>query len=264
MLRLIVSDLDGTLMSQGQHEVPERYISLIQDLYRQGVLFAVATGRSYADCRRLFAPVAGKIAYIVSDGAAVFCANQLVQKTPLHRETAMALAADGYARRDVEVVLAGQYASYCRPKTVSSQRWFRQRLHGHLRLVESYGQVNEPVLKVSFYSGTDSASFQGMSLFDQCAARWQGKAQISYAANGWLELVAPGVEKGCALLCLLRHLGIPADQCAAFGDHYNDRALFQTAGRSFAVKSAPEEIRALASSVCGDVEETVRALLSLT
>lgn len=116
----------------------------------------------------------------------------------------MALAAGGYARRDVEVVLTGQYASYCRPKAVSSQRWFCQRLYGHLRLGESYGQVTESVLKVSFYSGTDFRFFQGMSLFDRCAA---------------------------------------------FGINYNDRALFQTAGRSFAVK---------------DVEETVRALLSLT
>lgn len=82
----------------------------------------------------------------------------------------MALAAGGYARRDVEVVLTGQYASYCRPKAVSSQRWFCQRLYGHLRLGESYGQVTESVLKVSFYSGTDSAFFQGMSLFDRCAA----------------------------------------------------------------------------------------------
>ena len=259
MIRLVVSDLDGTLMQRGQTEISERYFSLIQDLYRQGVLFAVATGRSYGDCRRLFAPVAGKIAYIVSDGAAVFCADRLIQAFPLQRENAMSLAADGYACKDTEVLLVGQYASYCRPKTLSSQLWFRQKLHGHLRILESYGQMAEPVLMVSFCAGGNASSSQKISLFDQCAVRWQGRAQVSYAANGWLDLVAPGVDKGRGVLRLLQHLGLTPDQCAAFGDNYNDRALLQTVGHPFVMESAPEEIRALGSP-CKDVEETVRTL----
>ena len=260
MIRLIASDVDGTIRQRGQSAIPQRYFSLIQELYRKEILFALATGRSYGDCRRLFAPVAGKIAYVASDGAAVFCGSRLIEAFPLRRDNALSLAMDGFREKGTEVLLVGRYASYCRPKTAAFAARLRESLHGHLRVVESYGQVQEPILKVSFYTPGDDGAQRRMALFDKFASRWQGMAQIAYAANGWLELVAPGVDKGKGLQCLLDYLRMTPDQCEAFGDNYNDRALLATAGKSFAMESAPEEIRALATGTCKDVEQEIRLL----
>ena len=63
MIRLIASDLDGTLLGKDK-KVPEEMFSLIGELKKKGILFAASSGRQYANIRRLFEPVKDEIAYI--------------------------------------------------------------------------------------------------------------------------------------------------------------------------------------------------------
>ena len=57
MIKLIASDLDGTLLLNGAQDLPEEMFDLIPRLKKAGILFAAASGRQYANMRRLFAPV---------------------------------------------------------------------------------------------------------------------------------------------------------------------------------------------------------------
>ena len=75
---------------------------------------------------------------------------------------------------------------------------------------------------------------------------------ISFPLNrfegmGGMVVRAPGRSKGTALQAIGSHLGIDVNEMVAIGDWFNDAPMFQVAGRSFAMKSAPEEVRALAS-----------------
>ena len=52
MIKLIASDLDGTLLQNGSHELTPRAIRLIRELTRRGVRFVAASGRQYDNERR--------------------------------------------------------------------------------------------------------------------------------------------------------------------------------------------------------------------
>ena len=56
MIKLIASDLDGTLLHGGAQELPQRTIQLIHELTQKGIHFVAASGRQYPNMRRLFAP----------------------------------------------------------------------------------------------------------------------------------------------------------------------------------------------------------------
>lgn len=260
MIRLIASDVDGTIRQRGQSAIPQRYFSLIQELYRKEILFALGHRPFLRGLPPSFRACGRKDRLCGFRRCRGVLRQRLIEAFPLRRDNALSLAMDGFREKGTEVLLVGRYASYCRPKTAAFAARLRESLHGHLRVVESYGQVQEPILKVSFYTPGDDGAQRRMALFDKFASRWQGMAQIAYAANGWLELVAPGVDKGKGLQCLLDYLRMTPDQCVAFGDNYNDRALLATAGKSFAMESAPEEIRALATGTCKDVEQEIRLL----
>ena len=58
MIKLIASDIDGTLLPYGQKELNPRLFPLIERLWARGVLFCPASGRQYHSLRRLFAPSA--------------------------------------------------------------------------------------------------------------------------------------------------------------------------------------------------------------
>ena len=64
MIRLIASDMDGTLVENVNSPLPEGLIELIETMYGRGIRFAVATGRQYSNVEALFRPVRDKIYFI--------------------------------------------------------------------------------------------------------------------------------------------------------------------------------------------------------
>ena len=55
MIKLIASDLDGTLLQDGTQELTPRAISLIHSLTQKGIYFVAASGRQYTNERIVFA-----------------------------------------------------------------------------------------------------------------------------------------------------------------------------------------------------------------
>lgn len=58
MIKLVASDLDGTLLHNYQQTVPKEIYDTIRALHEKGIIFTAASGRQYANIRRLFAPLA--------------------------------------------------------------------------------------------------------------------------------------------------------------------------------------------------------------
>lgn len=73
MIRLIASDLDGTLLNS-QRQLPKDFFSVIDRLNQLGVLFIAASGRSYPTLRRDFAPHSDELCFTPeSPSTAKFC-----------------------------------------------------------------------------------------------------------------------------------------------------------------------------------------------
>ena len=70
MIKLVISDMDGTLLD-GEGNMPTQLFPVLDALHEQGILFAVASGRQYGNLRQLFAPVRERIAFICENGALV-------------------------------------------------------------------------------------------------------------------------------------------------------------------------------------------------
>ena len=61
MIKLIASDLDGTLLPPTKI-MPENTFALIEKMHRAGTVFAPASGRQLPNIKKMFAPVLDKIA----------------------------------------------------------------------------------------------------------------------------------------------------------------------------------------------------------
>lgn len=60
MIKLIVTDVDGTLVEDGFTNVDPRLFDTILKLREKGIQFAVASGRPWASVERTFDPVKKK------------------------------------------------------------------------------------------------------------------------------------------------------------------------------------------------------------
>lgn len=63
MIKLVASDLDGTLFLPGG-VIPEETFGIIGKLHEKGVIFVPASGRQLPNLKLKFAPVLDKIAII--------------------------------------------------------------------------------------------------------------------------------------------------------------------------------------------------------
>ena len=69
MIRLIASDIDGTLLPYDETVMPQRLFPLIRRLRERNILFCPASGRQYHSMRTLFAPVADEMCFLCENGA---------------------------------------------------------------------------------------------------------------------------------------------------------------------------------------------------
>ena len=66
--KLIVSDIDGTLIPYGYGALPSDLADTVRELSRKGIAFCPASGRQYHSMRVLFHEIADEIYYISENG----------------------------------------------------------------------------------------------------------------------------------------------------------------------------------------------------
>ncbi len=71
-IKLICSDIDGTLLQYGKKELEDEIFEQIRELHRRGILFCPASGRQYTSLRKLFAPVADCCVFICENGGVIY------------------------------------------------------------------------------------------------------------------------------------------------------------------------------------------------
>ena len=68
MVKLIASDMDGTLLD-GEGNVPPETFDLIKRLKTAGIGFVASSGRRFDTLQELFAPVSDQMDFVASNGA---------------------------------------------------------------------------------------------------------------------------------------------------------------------------------------------------
>lgn len=116
MIRLLASDIDGTLMRDGEYSIPPALFPLIRELRARGIYFAACSGRQYSNIRHLFAPVADDIGYICENGSLVIWQDEILSKETIDRAIGQTLLRKILAQPDSEALLSGVHTCYVQPK----------------------------------------------------------------------------------------------------------------------------------------------------
>ena len=88
MIKLIVSDVDGTLVPDGSPDLDPEVFDIILKLREKGMQFVVASGRPWASVESAFEPVKKKIFYVANNGAYVGCHGRCLYAYTMERELA--------------------------------------------------------------------------------------------------------------------------------------------------------------------------------
>lgn len=251
-IKIIASDLDGTLMSTDHMTVSPRTKAALAKAHEMGVKIAIATGRPLA----LIDYVVNQIPFIdyviTANGA---CVYDMVQKKNVYinlieNDTTMKLV-DYFLSREVffDVYIDGR-SKY----QLDTQKYFIstdfpqsfvdevvKSMDGYESLSEFVG--NQRVEKITLYSVSDSDYNEFRSEMESCGL------SVATSFKGNLEATAGTAHKGSALKGLCELLGFTADEAMSFGDAGNDCPMLEFAKYSFAMENATEECKASAKYI---------------
>lgn len=254
-IRLVASDLDGTLLQYGKKKIEGEIFDQIRALAAHGIRLCPASGRQYTSLRALFAPVAGDCVFLCENGGVVYRGEKVIAKTPMPRALAEKIAWDLWDGSDGkgEVMLSGENTAYL----MSRGRGMEERIRfigNRYRLIQSPAEVPEEIVKVSVYLSEGVGPF-----VERFVPKWSC-ANAAVAGPFWIDTTLSNKGTGIAAVC--RALGIRPAQVMAFGDNYNDVAMLDLVGMPYIMQSAAAPLRVRYPRQTARPEDALRAFLA--
>lgn len=262
-LRLVVADLDGTLLDE-TGRLPDAFWPVLARLRERGIAFAPASGRQYASLARVFEDsdllttyIAENGGYVVHDGSELTVATL---PAPLVTEVVERVRGARAVGDDVGLVLCQGRCAYVE----RDDDRFLQRVRPYyaaLELVDNLLEVAGEPVKLAAFSFGDAESLLAPAL-----SGIPSDHRLVVSGLNWVDVMPAGVDKGVAVRLLQEELDITPAQTAAFGDYLNDLEMLDAAAMSFAVANAHPDVRRRASAVVptnaeGGVVTTLTRLL---
>ncbi len=256
MIRLIASDIDGTLLHGDQTEISPVIFQEIHRLRQAGILFCPASGRQYSSLRRLFAPVADELIYLCENGAVIYGPGNpgpVLCKTPMPRGRALELCEEIMAQPGCEVLISGADTSYLCPKSPDIVEHIRYFVGNNTVLLSAPEEIEEDILKVSAYCREGAVEMEPV-----LSPKWGKEFRCAVAGEKWLDFTL--ADKGTGLSQLCSALNISPEETAAFGDNYNDLPMLHLVGFPYLMENAAEELRQQFPQRCRSVEDILATI----
>ncbi|MGV1003424.1 MAG: Cof-type HAD-IIB family hydrolase [Candidatus Nanopelagicales bacterium] len=243
--RLVAVDMDGTFLDDAMNYDRARFAAIHDRMATQGIRFVVASGNQYFQLRSFF-PDYPETLYVAENGAFIGDAEGELLVRPMDPGAAAQTwrALGGWS--DLHVVVCGRRSAYVR---ADAEAWFVERMRRYchrLATVPSFEDIVDDVCKVTVACTPEHTDQIVVALGTELAGR--GVVPVS-GGNGAIDLIAPGVNKGAALLWLGERLGIEPAEMVAFGDGGNDLEMLEAVGLAVAMPHASPRVRDHADAI---------------
>ena len=235
-IRLVASDIDGTLLQHGATQVDRAVFEEIRRLKRKGILFCAASGRQYKSLRTLFEPVADDMCFLCENGALAFLRERVLFKTAMNRALCRELVQDILAIDGCEVLISGEDTSYLMPRGQEIVDVIVNFIGNNTKIVQSFDDIHEEIIKVSAFRHDDLPH-----VVDVLDAKWSKHFHAAVAGLQWYDLTL--ADKGSGLKCLCEVLDVPLSDVMAFGDNFNDVSMLDIVGHPRLMEGAAEELK---------------------
>ncbi|WP_072374541.1 HAD family hydrolase [Thermophilibacter mediterraneus] len=256
MIKLVLSDMDNTLIPMGNARVGERTVAAIHELMDAGVRFGPATGRDYFELLRFFGMDDSCLQTgILSNGKRVRVDGTYVRTVLIPRDALVKIDEALRPEPGMFLVCYPEDTNLLNPAygvgtTAEELAVFEKR-------TRFTGAVVDEVPDEPFIAATIACPGPPERM-DRCRAIVSEAApelRIVSPVPEWFDIMPQGVSKASGLEPLLEALGITLDEVAVFGDAENDLEILRMVRHSVAVANATDEVLETARYRVGPVSE---------
>ena len=274
-IKMIVSDMDGTMLNTDQEITSLTLSSLIQ-AQNQGIMLVIASGRSYRTLidygKKLemdkyhgyFIGVNGGALYDVSKGI-----NTIVQQLQLDEIKEVYEMLDDY-EVEIMAVLDDTIYDYIPDSLLQIKKQYRidnniaddvpmtagtfkmivdqRKGYDNIHYIKSYRDINCVVNKICITNAAEKL----IDVYDHCVKTLGHKYNFSRTSPMWIECTPKCISKGNAIKKLAIVKNIALDEIVVFGDGENDLSMFETVKYSVAMGNGMDSVKNVAYTITDD------------
>lgn len=255
-IKMIVSDLDGTLFNsyQEEYEVSSKLIEEIHKFEKKGKIFTIATGRSKETTLSVIKQLGINSPYIVYNGAEIIdkVGNQIYSDTFLLKIWVPFLAKLEEIGASVIFSYDGQV--FCLKYTEKISAYEKKEMIKCQVIDKKLLDSNISVNKILIIGDVEEYK----KYWNQLDEISKGEFRYVISEDDYMEILTKGISKGSALKRLKKYLDIKDEEVVTIGNHMNDKELIEEAHIGVAVANAVDGLKSIANLVTvGEYEEGV-------
>lgn len=255
-IRFAFFDVDGTIMNAA-HEISNETKRALREFRGRGGNFGLASGRPYFGAMKILEQLEVSGISVFFSGALVvdpLSGTAFLEETLSPEEAAHVLE---YARREelfVEVYTREGYF-IDEPSRFADIHASYLGMRPQVRSLDTLIR-SEPILKLEFVANSKSEEAK-LHAFSKLTP--QLNFGFGYGAAHpnilFTNVTSAAASRHKAFECVSKHLGLPAENIAAFGDAEADIPFLQLCGLGVAMGNAPQGVKDTADCVTKSVEE---------
>lgn len=250
MIKLVITDVDETIVKEGSTELNPEFFDVIRELTDKGIEFVAASGRHISSLSLAFAPVADRIWFLAQNGSFIKKGDREIIPNPVPYEYVKEFWAE---LKNMQAPGGIAYSATTCFVPFEGDQMYRWLDEGYRFTLKAMGGWNPPpedetYVMLTMYHPEDCESFATANL----DPKWRSRAQVLAAGKTWVDLVPFGNGKGPALERLCKELSIEPSEVIAFGDNMNDLSMIEFAGTGIAVENAKPAVKAAADRIVPD------------
>ncbi|KAA8745608.1 Cof-type HAD-IIB family hydrolase [Paenibacillus sp. UASWS1643] len=265
MIKLVITDLDGTFLNnKGSYDV-ELFKKVYAEMQQKGVTFVACTGKQCERVEKLF-DEHGKGVWILGDSAArIKKDGEVIKEFSMNKDLALK-AIDRIQDFDktMTLIVCASDAAYVHSSISEEMYEVVKGSYERVIKTDSFETIESDFIKITVFD-TEGRS---TALRAHVEGTMFGQVYIVDSEARWLDITALHTHKGETVKKLQDMLGVTYEETMSFGDGENDVELMAIAKYSFAVSNACDNTKKAASFITKSNEEkgvllTVQKILDL-
>src|SRR5699024_248046 len=250
-MKLIVTDLDGTLLNNNETYDTEIFNNVYSKMKEKNIEFAICTGKQCERVEELFTNSNLKI-WVMGDSATrITRQKKLVKEFPMNQSIALKMVESMKEfDSDLIIIACTNDGAFIRENIKDEYFKIIRGSYANLKKVHPTQEVTGNLLEITVYDTSKRATRLAHHL-----KSFKEQLYIVASEPAWLDVTEFNINKRKTVEELQKLLGVTKEDTMSFGDGENDVELMNAAKYSFAMRNASGNTKKAAHFITKSNEE---------
>ncbi|MEG2109226.1 MAG: HAD family hydrolase [Clostridium sp.] len=252
MIKLIASDMDGTLLTP-EGKIPNEFFDIFKELKKKNIEFVVASGRPYKTLYENFSEICDDISYISDNGAMVVEEGKVTSLEIIKKDIVAKVAKVCSDINNISIIFCGvkNFYQFACDKTTQEEI---DKYYFNKTIINSFDEIDDDIFKISICDMGDALT-HSYPILDENLKSIEDHIKIVVAGKYWTDITNIDVNKGTAIEKIQKMKNISKDETMVFGDYFNDVEMLGQAYYSYVMEDALDEMKAYGNFIAKSNKE---------